>query len=81
MTTNATLEDNPCFPTHNNLSQTLFHPPVPNDAPLATATAVNGVPVLPVGLLSELAEIGVVYGDSEEEYHPGFQLHHLTLIY
>jgi hypothetical protein len=74
-TTNAVFEHNPSFPTPNNLSQTAFQlevqPPLPSDTPGPT-----GVMPVTVGLLS--AEL-CPYIDSEEVYHPGFQMPPLDL--
>lgn len=77
-TTNAVFEHDPSFPTHNDLSQVMFQvqPPVPgnSDAPVAVATEV-----MPVGLLLAELESGNPYIDSEENFHPGFQLPPLDL--
>jgi hypothetical protein len=74
---NAVIEQNPNFPTHDNISQTAFQvqPPSPLALPvLGDAPTQAGM----VGLILS-ADLDTLYIDSEEEYHPGYQLPPLDL--
>jgi hypothetical protein len=78
--TNAVFKHNPTFPTHDNLSQTVFPSPVQHpSSPVTPVPGLGDHDALAPTMTGVMGLVGTPYIDSEEENHPGLQLPPLDL--